>query len=67
MVIRVLSISGCDYNIDAGVCILVLVADAVDYPWDDIGFGVALGNAFRVTSCSALPNTRRRTVNHRHA
>ena len=62
MVVLVLSISGSDCNVDAGGCILVLVADAVNYPC-----GVTLGDALRITSCSALPNTRCRTVNRRRA
>ena len=62
MIILTLSWLGRDCNIDAGRCGLVLVADAVDNPRDDIGF-VVLGNAFRIASCIALPNTRRRPGN----
>ena len=66
MVTLVLAVSGRNCNVDAGGCILVLVADAVNHPCDDgIGLGVTFGIACRVTSCSALPNTCRRIVNRR--
>ena len=48
---------GRDYNVDAGRSILVLVADAVDNPCDDIGF-VVFSSEFRIESCSTLPYTR---------
>ena len=54
MAILVFPVLGRDCNVDAGRCILVLVADAVDNPRDDIGFVVA----FRIASCIVIGLSR---------